>query len=95
MHSPESTTVSSVNAALASPQPLSSIVISLRDLQRIRQQMEEGIPLAEVAEQLSLDSADTVLAAIAETLGLTVIDLTKTTIDAWRGKPLSGKSPLS
>ena len=81
MHSPESTTVSSVNAALASPQPLSSIVISLRDLQRIRQQMEEGIPLAEVAEQLSLDSADTVLAAIAETLGLTVIDLTKTTID--------------
>ena len=81
VQSPDSTTLSSIGTVIAPQDRVASIVISLRDLQRIRQQMQAGVTLGEIADQLGLASADAVMSAIADTLGLAVVDLTKTTID--------------
>ncbi len=58
-----------------------SIVISTRDLQQIRRQRQEDVSYDQIADELSLDGADTLLTAIADTMGLTTVDLTQVSVD--------------
>ncbi len=70
-----------MSATLIVQPTITSVVVGAGDLRTARERLEQGGSLDQIANDLGLDSAETALGALANTLGMQVVDLSRCSAD--------------
>ncbi len=70
-----------MSATLIVQPTITSVVVGAGDLRTARERLEQGGSLDQIATDLGLDSAETALGALANTLGMQVVDLSRCSAD--------------
>ncbi len=70
-----------MSTSIVLQQHRTTVLLGAGEMRQARQLLQDGRALDELASQLSLADADAALAAVAETLGLAVADLSRCTVD--------------
>jgi general secretion pathway protein E len=70
-----------MSATLIVQPTITRVVVGAGDLRTARERLEQGGSLDQIANDLGLDSAETALGALANTLGMQVVDLSRCSAD--------------
>jgi len=73
--------MNAMSATLIVQPTITSVVVGAGDLRTARERLEQGGSLDQIANDLGLDSAETALGALANTLGMQVVDLSRCSAD--------------